>query len=33
VRCATDKGMVYFVVSGPQGNLCSGHMTAIRDNF
>lgn len=33
VRCAADKGIVYFVVSGLKGDICSGHMNAIRDNF
>lgn len=33
VRCAADKGMVYFVVAGPTGSVCSRHMNAIRDNF
>lgn len=33
VRCAADKGIVYFVVAGPTGNICSKHMNAIRDGF
>lgn len=33
VRCAADKGLVYFVVAGPTGTVCSRHMNAIRDNF
>jgi hypothetical protein len=33
VRCAADKGIVYFVVAGPTGAICSRHMNAIRDNF
>src|SRR5262245_19366635 len=33
VRCAADKNIAYFVVAGPQGNICSRHMNAIRDNF
>ena len=35
VRCAADKGIVYFVVAGPhpQGAICSKYMNAIRDNF
>ena len=33
VRCAADKGIVYFVVAGPKGDICSKHMNAIRDGF
>jgi hypothetical protein len=33
VRCASDKGIVYFVVAGPKGDICSRHMNAIRDTF
>lgn len=33
VRCAADKGIVYFVVAGQTGSTCSRHMNAIRDNF
>jgi hypothetical protein len=33
VRCAADKGMVYFVVAGPQGDVASKQMNAIRDGF
>jgi hypothetical protein len=33
IRCAASKGMVYFVVAGPQANICSRHMNAMRDNF
>lgn len=33
VRCAADKRIVYFVVAGPKGEICSGHMNAIRENF
>ena len=33
VRCATDKGIAYFVVAGPKGDLCNSHMNAIRDGF
>jgi hypothetical protein len=32
-RCAADKNIVFFVVSGPKGALCSKHMNAIRDDF
>jgi hypothetical protein len=33
VRCAAEKGMVYFVVAGPKGDICSKHMNAMRDGF
>jgi hypothetical protein len=33
VRCAADKGIVYFVVAGPKGDTCSSHMNAIKDGF
>jgi hypothetical protein len=33
IRCAADKGIVYFVVAGPTGSVCSKHMNAMRDNF
>ena len=33
VRCAADKNIVYFVVAGPKGDICSKHMNAIRDGF
>ena len=33
VRCAAEKGIVYFVVAGPKGDICSKHMNAIRDGF
>lgn len=33
IRCAASKGMVYFVVAGPQASICSRHMNAMRDNF
>ena len=33
VRCAADKGIVYFVVAGPKGDVCSKQMNAIRDGF
>ena len=33
VRCAAEKGIVYFVVSGPKGDVCSKQMNAIRDGF
>ncbi len=33
VRCAADKGIVYFVVAGPTSSVCSRHMNAIRDDF
>ena len=33
IRCAADKGIVYFVVSGKEGAVCSKHMNAMRDDF
>ncbi len=33
VRCAAEKGLVYFVVAGPEGPACNRHMSAIRDSF
>ena len=33
VRCAADKNIVYFVIAGPKGDICSKHMNAIRDGF
>ena len=33
VRCAADKGIVYFVVAGPRGDTCVNHMNAIKDGF
>jgi hypothetical protein len=33
VRCAADKNIVYFVVAGAKGDICSKHMNAIRDGF
>jgi hypothetical protein len=33
VRCAAEKGLVYFVVAGPEGPECNRHMSGIRDAF
>jgi hypothetical protein len=33
IRCAANKGIVFFVVAGPVGKICSRHMNAMRDNF
>ncbi len=33
IRCASEKGIAYFVVSGPKGDTCSKHMNAMRDDF
>jgi hypothetical protein len=33
VRCAAEKGFVYFVVAGPEGPECNRHMSSIRDTF
>ncbi len=33
VRCAAEKGIVYFVVAGPDGPTCNGHMSAMREGF
>ncbi len=33
VRCAADKGIVYFVVAGPQASVASKDVNALRDNF
>jgi hypothetical protein len=33
VRCAAEKGVVYFVVAGPQGAVAAKDVNALRDNF
>ena len=33
IRCAAEKGIVYFVVSGPKGDMCSKYMNSMRDDF
>jgi hypothetical protein len=33
VRCAADMNMVYFVVAGPNSQITSQHMNAMRDGF
>ncbi len=33
IRCAASKEMMYFVVAGPKGDICSRHMNAMRDDF
>ena len=33
VRCAAEKGIVYFVVAGPKSEICSKHMNGMRDGF
>jgi hypothetical protein len=33
VRCAADKGFVFFIVAGPSAELTDRYVTAIKDGF